>query len=79
MGMPWNEAVDLLLETLDLPITREEYITEANKLQHLFLTANLLPGVDKLITHLARHNIPIAVHTLLRFSILKSMSFLGGY
>ena len=30
MGLPWNEGVDLLISSLDLPITRDEYIKEAD-------------------------------------------------
>jgi pseudouridine 5'-phosphatase len=76
MGMPWNEAVDLLLETLELPITREEYINHAKKMEHLFEDANLLPGVSKLIQHLRHHNVPIAVSWLsflLEFDIFRIM------
>jgi pseudouridine 5'-phosphatase len=61
MGMPWNEAVDLLLETLDLPITRDEYIAEAKSLEHLFVKASLLPGVERLVSHLSTSHIPMAV------------------
>lgn len=78
MGMPWNEAVDLLLETLGLPITREEYIEQAAKHVHLFQNANILPGVERLVSHLKKHNIPISVQLapkclfLLLFRLLQA-------
>lgn len=57
--------MDLLLETLDLPITRDEYIAQAKKLEHLFVKAVVLPGVNDLIKHLTAVNIPCAVLLLL--------------
>jgi len=48
----------------DIPLTVESLITQRNVLQDLaWPTVSLLPGVQKLVLHLKKHNIPIAVAT----------------
>lgn len=48
----------------DIPISVDEFLAERNRVQDtLWSTAKLLPGVYNLVTHLKKHNIPMAVAT----------------
>jgi hypothetical protein len=41
-------------------MTDEEFLIKSNELyQQAFLSTELLPGVERLIQHLAAHNIPM--------------------
>ncbi|KAK7043154.1 hypothetical protein VNI00_008508 [Paramarasmius palmivorus] len=65
MGKPERPAAEHLLSffpDIDLPL--EEYLRQRNVLQdQRWPTVPLLPGVKKLVYHLKKHNIPIAVAT----------------
>ena len=53
-----------IINTLNLPLTIEEYLTERNKLLYpLYATATTFPGAVELVQHLANHNIPQAIAT----------------
>jgi HAD superfamily hydrolase (TIGR01509 family) len=53
-----------IIDTLNIPLTIEEYLRERNKLLYpLYSTAQTFPGVIKLIEHLAQHNISQAIAT----------------
>lgn len=48
----------------DIPITVDEFLVERNRVQDaLWPTVPLLPGISKLVHHLKKHDIPMAVAT----------------
>ncbi|XP_033761118.1 pseudouridine-5'-phosphatase-like [Pecten maximus] len=64
MGKKDVEAAKILIDELQLPITVDEYLVKARAQQKiLFPTVGLLPGAEKLIHHLHKHKVPIAVAT----------------
>ena len=66
MGLPQMEAAQLLINALQLTdlMTPEAYLEERNRLQkEKFSSAQLMPGVARLIEHLHRCGIPMAVAT----------------
>ncbi|KAJ2747828.1 hypothetical protein GGI20_000123 [Coemansia sp. BCRC 34301] len=64
MGRDVRTATDILLSDLELPLTFDEYNDQANELKQVcFRRSELMPGAERLIRHLAKHSIPIAVAT----------------
>uniref|UniRef100_A0A914WLG1 pseudouridine 5'-phosphatase n=1 Tax=Plectus sambesii TaxID=2011161 RepID=A0A914WLG1_9BILA len=66
MGRTHDDAIKVLLKLTDLDtlVTVEEYSKDYDALLlQLFATAPLLPGAEKLVRHLHKHNIPIAICT----------------
>ncbi|XP_062910693.1 pseudouridine-5'-phosphatase isoform X2 [Mobula hypostoma] len=70
MGMRAADGVKLICEKLELPITPEQLMEELRVVERrLFPSAKLMPGAEKLVCHLAKHCVPMAVGT----SSMKAM------
>ncbi|KAJ1903783.1 Pseudouridine-5'-phosphatase [Coemansia sp. IMI 209127] len=64
MGRDVKSATEILLSELELPHTFEEWDNEAQRVKaELFPKAELMPGASRLIRHLAKHSVPVAVAT----------------
>jgi len=62
MGRPTLIGAQMAIELMQLPITPEVFIKESQNIKdELFPSAILLPGAEKLVRHLVKHNIPIAL------------------
>ena len=63
-GKPAKYQSELFTKELNLPITPEQYIEELFDIfSKLFDEVQLMPGAERLIKHLHKHNIPIAIAT----------------
>ncbi len=61
-GRPTLDSAIILVDTLQLPLTPEEYLQERNELLYpLYKTATALPGTVNLTQHLYNHQIPQAI------------------
>lgn len=61
-GRPTLDSAQILVETLQLPLTAEEYLIERNQLLYpLYQTAKALPGTVELTQHLSQTKIPQAI------------------
>lgn len=64
MGTTGKDSARKLVDLMGLPLKPEEVTAELDKLfVVLFPKAELMPGVDRLVRHLHRHKVPIAIAT----------------
>ncbi len=64
IGRPQLDSARYLVEALELPISAEQYLEERNSLlRKEFANNDPLPGAERLLRHLHRHQVPIAVAT----------------
>ncbi|KAI8064225.1 HAD-like domain-containing protein [Gongronella butleri] len=64
MGRTGEESARMVVETYKLPMSVEEYLAITAKVQHeKFPLVKVLDGVDRLVRHLHKHKVPIAVAT----------------
>lgn len=62
MGRKEHDSAKITIEQLGLPLTIEEYLKRLREEEKLvFPSVQFLPGVKKLLTHLHKHNIPMAI------------------
>ncbi|XP_060082649.1 probable pseudouridine-5'-phosphatase [Ylistrum balloti] len=63
-GKKEAEVAQSLIEELDLPITVHDFLIKDREQQEILLpTVDLLPGAEKLVRHLHKQGIPIAIAT----------------
>ncbi|XP_021484611.1 pseudouridine-5'-phosphatase [Meriones unguiculatus] len=64
MGKRTLETAEIIVEYLQLPMTKEELMEESQeKLQKVLHTASLMPGANELIHHLRKKHLPFALAT----------------
>jgi len=62
MGKKEEETAKMFLDELQVPLTVEEYLHQVDHMSEiLFPDVDLLPGAEKLIRHLHKHGIPMAL------------------
>lgn len=64
LGMQGHEVAEKVIKDFDLPLTKEQFMAESQKMyEELFPNVTMLPGAKRLVEHLHDHNIPIALAT----------------
>ena len=64
IGRPAIDSANYLVDALALPMSADEYLNERNAmLRKSFADCDAMPGAEKLIRHLHRHLIPMALAT----------------
>ncbi|XP_060560520.1 pseudouridine-5'-phosphatase-like [Ruditapes philippinarum] len=64
MGKKEAVSAKMIVDMLELPMTVDEYLIKIHKeYDRLFPSVPFLPGAEKLVRHLHKHSVPIAVVT----------------
>ncbi|KAM0754059.1 hydrolase [Meredithblackwellia eburnea MCA 4105] len=64
MGRPALDAARYLISATQIPLTPEEIMSKMQvRLNEVFKSVKPLPGIEKLVKHLDKHKIPIAIAT----------------
>ncbi|XP_072933385.1 pseudouridine-5'-phosphatase-like [Epargyreus clarus] len=64
MGQQSREFAGSIIQALELPMTVDEFLVETRAIfNDLFPQCQIMPGVEKLLRHLHKHNIPIGLAT----------------
>ncbi|KAK4057097.1 hypothetical protein OIO90_001997 [Microbotryomycetes sp. JL221] len=64
MGRPAHDAANYLIKATNLPLTPDELLRRMDvALEERFRTVKPLPGVARLVAHLAKHEVPMAIAT----------------
>jgi len=64
IGRPAPESARMLVDALQLPITPQQYLDRRAELSRdAFAACDALPGAERLVRHLHRHEVPMAVAT----------------
>ncbi|KAJ2954786.1 hypothetical protein O0L34_g3091 [Tuta absoluta] len=64
MGQQSREFAASIIKGCDLPMSVDEFLTETRIIfDQLFPECQIMPGVEKLITHLHKHKVPIGLAT----------------
>lgn len=65
MGRPGIIVAEMIVKDFELPWSAEEYHKVAHEeVMKEFEHCELMPGVDRLVKHLYKHGIPMAVHNI---------------
>ncbi|KAL3509145.1 hypothetical protein ACH5RR_028546 [Cinchona calisaya] len=80
-GMTQKETVSAILKDYDLPLTPEEFTQGIMPLyQGMWLKAKALPGANRLMMHLHKHGVPLALASnSLRTNIDVKISYQQGW
>lgn len=64
MGRPAHDSARVLIELTGIPLTVEQVLSQSSAgLEQAFTKVQPLPGVLKLVKHLEKHKVPMAVRT----------------
>lgn len=64
LGFQGHECANLIVKTLELPITPDQFMKECGQIYEvLFPNVKLMPGAKKLVEHLHKNSVPIALAT----------------
>ncbi|XP_044018435.1 pseudouridine-5'-phosphatase isoform X1 [Aphidius gifuensis] len=64
MGLQWRQSCQFIIDKYSLPLTPEELADQLTPVyEKLFPQSQLLPGAERLLRHLYKHKIPIALAT----------------